>query len=403
MTRTQKAQLRCSELREKMGALLDTELAERSETYDADLSAAKLELRSAESDLQAALLVEAEPQTVAVDSERRELDALIAGASVGDFIGAVLEQRSVEGRMRELQQHLNLESNQLPLDVLRIAHGDLEERVATGAPTDVGQNQQMILPYVFPASTGAFLGIPTPTVPVGEAVYPVLTSDLVVRTPAEAGSAAETDGTFSGDVLSPARLQASFFWSVEDQARFRGMEEALRQNLSEGLADGLDKQIINGSNGLLNGTNLANHNVTAQTSYALYRSQFAYGRIDGRYASMTDDLRVVMGAETYAHAAGQYRGNNDNTDALAALNAVTGGVRVSAHVPDAAGTPAKQNAVIRLGMAQAAVAPIWQGVSFIRDQVTKAGSGQVVLTAIMLHAVKILRADDFYKQQTQHA
>ena len=70
------------------------------------------------------------------------------------------------------------------------------------------------------------------------------------------------------------------------------------------------------------------------TTYALYRSQFGYGRVDGRYASTTAALRIVMGADTYAHAASQYRGNNDNTlMPLMALMGATAGVRVSAHVP----------------------------------------------------------------------
>ena len=42
-----------------------------------------------------------------------------------------------------------------------------------------------------------------------------------------------------------------------------GMDAALRENLSMGLADGLDKAIIAGTNGLLTGTNLADHNGSA--------------------------------------------------------------------------------------------------------------------------------------------
>ena len=49
------------------------------------------------------------------------------------------------------------------------------------------------------------------------------------------------------------------------------------------------------------------------------------------------------------------------------------------------------------------VAPIWEGVTIIPDEVTKAASGQIVITAVMLYAVKLLRADGFYKQETQHA
>ena len=49
------------------------------------------------------------------------------------------------------------------------------------------------------------------------------------------------------------------------------------------------------------------------------------------------------------------------------------------------------------------VAPIWEGVTLIPDEITKAGTGQIVVTAVMLHAVKIIRTAGFYKQQTQHA
>ena len=212
---------------------------------------------------------------------------------------------------------------------------------------------------MFPDSVHAFLGIPTPRVPVGEAVFPVLTSTLTVGTPAEQAEQAETTGAFSADVLSPSRIQASYFYSREDRSRFAGMDAALRMNLSEGLMDGLDNQILSGTNGLLTGTNLANHNVTAETTYPLYISQLAYSRVDGRYASGVGDLRMVVGGETYAHAAGLYRGNSADQHALARLISDTGGVRVSAHVPVAASN--RQNVVVRLGMRQDAVCAIVGG------------------------------------------
>ena len=94
-----------------------------------------------------------------------------------------------------------------------------------------------------------------------------------------------------------------------------GLDSALRENLSMGLMDGLDAAVISGTNGLLTGSTLGNHNVTDATTYALYRSQLAYGRVDGRYASGTEDIRIVMGPEGYGHAASAYRGNADNVDA----------------------------------------------------------------------------------------
>ena len=298
--------------------------------------------------------------------------------------------------MGELQKEHKLADNEIHIRQL-----SPETYAVTPGPTNAQETQQPTIPYVFPQSCGAWLGVDMPTVGVGEAVFPVLTKELDVRTPAENADADETTGAFSAEVLSPSRIQASFFYSREDRARFAGMDEALRENLSMGLADGLDKQIIAGTNGLLTGTNLDNHNVSAVTSYALYRSQFAYSRVDGRFASMTSDIRAVFGSDTYAHAASQYRGNNDNMDALMSLQGALGGVKVSAHVPAVSGN--KQNAVIRLGMRRDMVAALWENVALVPDEVTLIKKGQIQITTIMLHAVKILRADGFHKQQTQHA
>ena len=417
MTRLQKLQLRQSEARASMGALLDTEPEKRAESFGDDLGKLTKEMRSLEGEIQAALVAGEDKvegkwkwgkgegkwgdadgrstETVTTDTpEDRELRQLIDGSNVGEIFDAALEKRSIDGATRELQQHFHLAANQVPLDLL-------ETRAVTPAPADVGQGQRAIVPYVFPDSVHAFLGIPTPRVPVGEAVFPVLTSTLTVGTPAEQAEQAETTGAFSADVLSPSRIQASYFYSREDRSRFAGMDAALRMNLSEGLMDGLDNQILSGTNGLLTGTNLANHNVTAETTYPLYISQLAYSRVDGRYASGVGDLRMVVGGETYAHAAGLYRGNSADQHALARLISDTGGVRVSAHVPVAASN--RQNVVVRLGMRQDAVAPLWEGVSIIPDEVTGAKTGSISITAVMLHAIKILRTAGFYKQQVQIA
>ena len=63
----------------------------------------------------------------------------------------------------------------------------------------------------------------------------------------------------------------------------------------------------------------------------------------------------------------------------------------------------KQNAVIRLGSRRDMTAPVWEGITLIPDSVTLADKGQIKITAVMLHAVKILREAGFYKQQLQHA
>ena len=396
MTPLQRLQLKQSETRQSLNSLLA--LDELTDEQRDSLSELTTTMQQLEVETRAAIVAEVDPTVTATDddSAAREMRALIEGASIGAIFGATLEHRATEGQTAELQQHLRLSANQVPLALL------MEERAVTPAPADVGQNMAAIIPAVFPASCAAFLGIDMPTVGVGEAVYPVLTTSATTHTPAENAAAAETTGAFSADVLSPSRLQAAFFYSREDRARFAGMDSALRQNLGDALSDKLDAQLLVGTNGLLTGTVLGDHNASAITTYAHYRSTHAYGRVDGKYANAVGDIRIVMGSATYAHAAAAFRSDNaGDRAALEDLMQVTGGVKVSAHVPAVSGN--KQNSVIRLGMRRDMVAPIWEGVTLIPDEITKAGTGQIVVTAVMLHAIKVLRADGFFKQQSQHA
>ena len=335
--------------------------------------------------------------------EGREFRELVTRSNVGEIFDAAVTHNAVSGATSEIQQHYGLDANQVPLALLVRSWPveDLETRAVTAAPSNVGQTQMSIIPWVFPQSAAAFLGVDMPSVGVGEAVYPVLTKDLDVRTPAENADADETTGTFSADVLSPSRIQAAFFYSREDRARFAGMDAALRENLSMGLQDGYDQQILGGTNGLFIGTNLAVHNVTVATTWDLYMSQLAYGRVDGRYANSAADVRMVAGNSVYADMGATYRNNSVDRSVLDRIMEVTGGVRVSAHVPAAASE--RQNVVIKLGSSTGAVAPVWEGVTLIDDQVTKAKQGQVVITAVMLHAVKVVREASYFKQQIQIA
>ena len=276
----------------------------------------------------------------------------------------------------------------------------VEDRAVTPAPSDVGQSQSQITGFVFPASVAQFLAIPSPIVGVGESTYPVLTSDPAAGVPAENAAQSETTGAFSADVLSPGRIQASFFWSREDAARMAGMGDALRDALQGGIADKLDQQIMAGDEGLLHSTNLANNAQAAASTYANYVADLLYARVDGKYAFDLADIRVVMGSDTFGNAATKLPTNGEE-NALARIRNDSGGVRVSAHVPSTSGS--KQNALVRLGTRQDMVAPVWGAVTLIPDEITKADKGQIQLTAVLLFAVKILRVGAFHKQQTNHS
>ena len=81
-----------------------------------------------------------------------------------------------------------------------------------------------------------------------------------------------------------------------------------------------------------------------------------------------------MGSGSYAQAGSVFRGNNADQTAASELDRLTAGVRVSAHVPAVVST--KQNNVIRLGSRRDMVAPVWEGLTLIPDEVTKAARGE---------------------------
>ena len=149
---------------------------------------------------------------------------------------------------------------------------------------------------IFASGDGAFLGIQRPIVGVGVAAFPVLGTNPSVKGPyTDSTEATQTDAVFQANTLSPERLQASYAYRSSDAARFSSLDSSLRLALNGGLQEKLDNQAVNGSDGLLNGSNLSNNNVTATTTFALYLSQLLYSRVDGRYARQPSDVRILVG------------------------------------------------------------------------------------------------------------
>ena len=376
-----------SETREKLNSM--TEIRENDADKLAERQKLLVDLKALEAEYRTAIEADG-----AASPETREWADLNGKFDLGEMFTNVMEHRASAGAIAEVQSERGLGGNDIPTEML------MEKRAVTPAPGDVGQSQSEITGFVFPQSVAAFLAIPSPVVPVGDATFPVLTSDPAAGTPAENGAQSETTGAFTADVLTPGRIQASFFWSREDAARMAGMGDALREALQGGIADKLDSEIMQGTNGLLTGTNLDNHARGSASDYAHYVSSLLYGRVDGRYAADLADIRVVMGSGTFANAATKLPADGEE-NALARIRNDSAGVRVSAHVPNVSGN--KQNALVRRGTRRDMVAPVWGAVTLIPDEITLAQKGQIQLTAVLMHAVKILRTGGFYKQETNHS
>ena len=334
--------------------------------------------------------VEEEQTVTTFDSEARELQRLTERASVGDVFASVVERRATTGETAELQSHCGLQGNEMPLSMLR----GVEKRATTTTAANTQINEQPVIVPVFALGDTNFMNVSQETVEPGAAVWPVLSVRPAVRGPyTDSTSAAETDGTFGADLLSPQRLSASYRYRQSDAVRFRGMSEGLRQALHQGLSEVIDKQTV--------AQIVADVSRTARTStsnFAHYKSRLT-SSVDGRFAGMESDVKMLIGSATLIHGETLYKSSESPESAIDLLRRASGGVKVSAFVPGVSSN--RQDILVRKGARMDAVAALWDRV-IIDDNVTKAQTGEVVLTAVLYAAFKVVRTDGFSRLQVQH-
>ena len=406
MTNAQRLALRLSEIRQKLNDLSGKD--ELTEAEEADLRSLSAEYPKLEARHRASLIAESVEEAEALDGEdgedheRRELRSR---SRLARYVSKALDGLPVDGAEAELSAAAGC-PGAVPLELFEVRRsdtGDPERRAVTPAPATTDENLSGIVPAIFDRSAASWLGIEMPTVPVGDAGYPVLSTSLTGGVVAKSAEADESAGAFTVTMAQPRRISGAFKFTVEDAARLSGMEEALRQNIGSVLSDELDKQALNGSgtgdgtvNGLLNIlTDPAAPAANAET-FARYVSAAA-GHVDGLFSVDLGGVRQLVGVQTYGHMAGTFRANEDSTTAEGWLMQRTGGVRTSRRI--AAPASNIQQAIIRRSNPmgdRVAVMPVWEGLQMIRDPYTNARKGEVALTALMLVGdVIVLRGGAF--------
>ena len=408
MRKTVKLQIEMSEKREKINLLLNKE--ELSDEERAELDTLTKRAQEIEVELRAALVADGEseeraraafdgsPATPEATPEARELERITAAASVADIVAATVAHRATEGATAELQKHLGIGGDQVPLELL-------ETRAATHtpAPTDGEPNQSQFVPAVFPGSIAAFLGIAQPSVAAGQSSYHVLSTNLSANVPAAGAAGANTAGAFTSAVLEPKRVQGAFVLRREDKARLGPqLEAALRENLGMVLSTKLDQELITGDGGFMAAANPAIAKPGDPGAVAKY-PDFVKGvsdQVDGLYADTVAGVRILLGPSAYKLGLSVYRAGTQaapaggDMSALERIQALSGGVRASSHIP-AIATKTEQALAARATGLTHMVQPVWQGPTLIVDEVTRADSGEIVLTLVGLFAQKLVRAAGF--------
>lgn len=355
----------------------------------------------AEAELIAAL--KAEPvghQTVSHDGddpETRERAALRSKATLGAWVTAAAEGRTVTGAEAEYGAACGVTDGRMPVTLFE---RPVEHRVVTPAPTTTAIQQHAILPALFDRSIAGFLGISMPTVPIGTPAYPYLRTSVTASMLAESAAAPETAGAFEVETASVRRLSGSFKVTKESLTRLSGLEESLRNNLSMVLSDQLDNQILNG-NGTAPNLDGLFHELTDPTAPNAADHTFekwlerVVGYVDGLLATDTMGLRLLVGMDTYRKFVQTLRGADTTTSFGAYIGSQVAGLRSTRRI--AAAVSNVQQAIVRRGMeADIVKAPVWMGVEFIRDPYTGAAKGEIVITATtLLGGLAITRPDAF--------
>ena len=390
VTRKQKAELRISELRQKLNELA----AKDSLTADESAEVEKLEgeLRAGEAEYRASIREEAE-QAAQTEADP-QLTALEGRVELRRYLSAALDDAQFDGAELEYQQACELSGREIPLAAIApLPEVESRADATTDAPNTVGQNQRMVLQRIFARSAAMWLGVRFDQVPAGLPVYPVITAGATPQTLAAGAEHPDiTAGTIAGYSLSPGREQVMYSYQVEDQAKFgASLESALRMDMSGAMAEHMDRQILTRSGtGFL--TELTDPtNPTDVVTYTGFVGDV--GRlVDGRHAYTTKDVRLLVGPGTYG-ILGAILANNTSVSAAGWAGRETAGMRTSAHIP----APASdiQKAIAALAKGGNAVAAMWPGVSLIVDRVTNKKSGRVDLSMVSLWDFKIIREDGY--------
>ena len=417
MKDSQRHQLRASEVRTRLAeiaGLADDELTDEIRSESDSLTT---EYRSVETQHRAALVAEsAELRDAEIsggadapDAEVRALMDLQGRASFGRYLQMFALQEQLGGAERELNEHRGLTTagNVIPWDSLMPTAPSVELRAdaVTPAPGSGNPvNQSEILQRVFARGAVARLGVSMPSVAVGTASYPIIGTGQSAAFVAKDGEKDAAAGAITPNALGPVRLQARVQFRVEDAMTTMGLESALREDLARSISDQLDAQVVSLGDARVRGFlatsangGLADYNDPgAVVTFATAAEQAARG-VDGRYAGAESELSWVVGVSTYAKLASLIQ-SNDSTSVTERLRRLLRDFMASANLPAVSST-IQSGIIAKLGADSGmnAVAPIWEGLRLIRDEVTNADKGQIQVTAVALHNFKVLRADGFVR------
>lgn len=416
MTPTQKIEVEKSKNRSEIASILDKPEADRPDTWQSDLEGLTKRAQGLEIELRAALVAgeDSTEETTEETPEDKAFSDLLKRSTIEDYLAESVFDSTLEGASLELRQALELPPNTVPLDLFERERRDegrgLETRAdaatnvsAADAPAE---NQSSIAGRIFSRTAGAYMGIARPTVPVGTMSYVALTAGTTADVRSDGVAKDAEAATFATKSVDPVRVTSRYLFGIESAARLRGMEEALRSDLTALLGDKLDALALNGQAAVAN-VSPAVEGLISQTTDPTGVVTFtevltAYSdRIDGKYSDDGENVRLLVNPETARKIHGLRIGTGNNAPLL--VDSLPGGrFRASANMPDKTGEIAKA-LTYAAGPRRGFTQPVWRGVTIIRDPYSGAAEGQVALTIIVLAGAVMIDSGPYTQLEFQLA
>ena len=326
---------------------------------------------------------------------------LVSDAKLERYVQFALNGKTLNGAEKELSDEVGLSHFEshftdlaggvaVPLELLQFAN---EVDLTAG---DYSTNVQPALPRVFNTPDLSFLAPGAiRSVPAGEARYPVLTAGATGSHLAKGASVANTEATFTVKALNPLRVSAMYTWRIEDVYSWgsNSLERALRQDLRSTLGEALENSAMNGSGTAPQPTGvLATFTTAAETTHT---STHPLGKakvvpsVDGKHAGGYGDLRVLMGASTFAQYDRLFRTTSAPGSLIQELSARGMSFKVSARIPKHSSNKNENMLIVAASAAQNLVVPVWNAFLLVRDSNTLAAAGETRIVAHLLHSVSL--------------
>ena len=338
------------------------------------------------------------------DGEATEFRGLVDKAKVFTYVEGAIEYRGIkDGPELELNQALKMGADKFPLVLLAP-----EMRTKTSGDPNVSRKRWV--DRLFDDSTSArYIGVTFDSVGSGNASYLVTSAGGTGKQRGREESATASSHTVGITELQPTRNSVSLSFNMEDATRMQGLEDALVRDMRASVMAAIDTAIIKGDSGANeNSADITGFQTAGITEQTITQANKVKGpeslsafleMVDGKHANELTDLKVIVSVGAYRlWASTRDNASADNSTVKNFLNSngvtfrARGGIDTATSNGDFGGFAGRQ-----IGITGAAVAPIWQAGSLIRDPYSGSKAAKTELSLHYLWAFGIPRTSNYQR------